>query len=120
MSDVRELPDGYPVRVFVSKEEGWVTEQQPFRDETRSIWDELADVYSPFWPVAFRWVVLFDKFGRTGDEKVSAELRQLEKDLRMLVAESGAEAGGSAGAEQSGDVDELARRRAEQRKKLFG
>lgn len=91
MSRRRELPDSYPVRVFVSKEEGWVTEQQGFADATRAVWDSVADSYSEFWPVSFRWIVLFDKFSTTSDEKVSAELRQLEKDLRGLVAESEAD-----------------------------
>ena len=116
MSDVvvRELPDGYPVRVFMGKEDGWVTEQQEFRSETRDLWrDEVGPIWSQFWPVALRWVVLFDKFCNNGDEKVSAELRQLEKDLRMLElqANTGSKDSGEEPTD-SGVADEVAAMRA--------
>jgi len=84
---MRELPATYPDREWDASSKQWLSTEQSFASETRAAYSDNAEKWSPFWPVAYRWAVLFDKFTRTASEAVSAECRQLEKDLRALVAE---------------------------------
>lgn len=106
---MRELPTDYADREYDEGSKQWMLCRTPFSEDTLSAWADVGEDWSPFWPVAFRWAVLFDRFARSGSERVSAELRQLEKDLRDLVAsaESGSSVDDAADAANGVDDDEL-------------